>query len=475
MPTLVALPDACVDLIYLDPPFNSKKQYSNPINIPEEYAHTLYRDYTEMGVQVVEPAFSDEWSMELYLQDAAGNIYPNPNWKHQWVTAIAEAYPALHSVLTSAGQAQDEGLQGYLTFMAVRLLQMRRVLKDTGSLYLHCDPTASHYLKAVMDCIFGRDNFRNEIVWCYSSTSQASRWYPRKHDTIYWYSKGSEWCFNADDIRIPYSKPLARHGKTWKSGSEEERKSLTKRGKIPESWWQIPMLNSMAKERTGYPTQKPLALLNRIIAAASNLGDVVLDPFAGCATACVAAEQLGRRWLGIEIGEEGYRQVVQRMRDTVQLASKDTPLLLEPERVITRLEELPGQQTDYPMVPPPPARKSGGRTAAPPRVKVEDRTKQWLFGVQQGYCIGCAASLPLHILAVDHAIPRAQGGPDEEWNYQLLCSYCNPVKGDRLTTQQLWEVNQVSGVLTDIERVRRLWKAREGERRNQRFPGWPLN
>ena len=85
LPTLVALPDACVDLIYLDPPFNSKKQYSNPINIPEEYAHTLYRDYTEMGVQVVEPAFSDQWSMELYLQDAAGNIYPNPNWKHQYL------------------------------------------------------------------------------------------------------------------------------------------------------------------------------------------------------------------------------------------------------------------------------------------------------------------------------------------------------------------------------------------------------
>ena len=251
------------------------------------------------------------------------------------------------------------------------------------------------------------------------------------------------------------------------------RKQRPGPGVLPNNVW-VDIAQVSGKEDTDYPTQKPLALLNRIIQASSNPGDVALDPFAGCATACVAAEQLGRRWLGIEIGEEGYRQVVQRMRDTVQLASKDTPLLLEPERVITRVEELPGQRTDYPMVPPPPARKSGGRTV-PPRVKVEDRTKQWLFGVQQGYCIGCAASLPLHILAVDHAIPRAQGGPDEEWNYQLLCSYCNPVKGDRLTTQQLWEVNQVSGVLTDIERVRRLWKARERERRDKGLPGLPLN
>ena len=189
----------------------------------------------------------------------------------------------------------------------------------------------------------------------------------------------------------------------------------------------------------------------------------------------MAAEQLGRRWLGIEIGEEGYRQVVRRMRDTVNLAARIPPLLLEPERVIARREELPGQRTDYPRAPPPAARKGGGRTAPPPRVKVEDKTKEWLFSVQRGYCIGCAAALPLHILAVDHAIPRAQGGPDAEWNYQLLCSYCNPVKGDRLTTQQLGAVNQSSGVLTDLERVRRLGPARARERRDKGFSGWPLN
>ena len=466
------MPDACVDLIYLDPPFNSKKEYSNPINIPEEYAQTLYRDYTEMGVKVVEPTFSDQWSMELYLKDEAGNIYPNPNWKHQWVTAIAESYSALHSVLTSAGQAQNEGLQGYLTFMAVRLLQMRRVLKETGSIYLHCDPTASHYLKAVMDCIFGRDNFRNEIVWFYKAMSAAKRHFPRKHDTLFWYSKGRNYTFNGDSVREPYDDQTTKRYETrveFPGGYVAKPNAL---GRLPYDVWEIPPIRNVSKEKTGYPTQKPLALLDRIISASSNSGDVVLDPFAGCATACVAAERLERRWLGIEIGDEGYRQVVQRMRDTVKLASKDTPLLLEPEGVITRLEKLPGQQTEYPLVPQPEARRVRGRTAPPPRVRVEDKTKQWLFGVQQGYCIGCAASIPLYLLSVDHVVPRAGGGPDEEWNYQLLCSYCNPVKGDRLTTQQLWEANMESGVLTDIERVRRLWKARERERRGKGFPGW---
>ena len=475
LPVLAALPDACVDLIYLDPPFNSKKEYSNPINIPEEYAHTLYRDYTEMGVKVVEPTFSDQWSMELYLKDEAGNIYPNPNWKHQWVTAIAESYPALHSVLTSAGQAQNEGLQGYLTFMAVRLLQMRRVLKETGSIYLHCDPTASHYLKAVMDCIFGRDNFRNEIVWHYSNLSATKRYFPRKHDTVLFYSKRKDYTFNADAVRIPYSESSLNRVKYKGSGfaAGADGSWLQEGGKLPDSVWDIPLLKG--KEKTGYPTQKPLALLDRIIAASSNPGDVVLDPFAGCATACVAAERLERRWLGIEIGDEGYRQVVQRMQNTVKLATKDTPLLLEPERVITRLEKLPGQQTDYPLVPAPDIKRSGRKVAPAPRPQVEDDVKFWLFGIQDGLCIGCAYSTPRHNLHVDHVIPRAKGGPDEEWNYQLLCGYCNSVKGDRLTTQQLWETNQTAAILSDTERVKRLWQRRSKERENQRFPGWPLN
>ena len=469
------MPAGCVDLIYLDPPFNSKKEYSNPINIPEEYAHTLYRDYTEMGVKVVEPTFSDQWSMELYLKDEAGNIYPNPNWKHQWVTAIAEAYPALHSVLTSAGQAQNEGLQGYLTFMSIRLLQMRRVLKDTGSIYLHCDPTASHYLKAVMDCIFRRDNFRNEIVWFYKAMSAAKRHFPRKHDTLLWYSKGKDYTFNGDSVREPYDDQTTKRYETrveFPGGYIAKPNAL---GRLPYDVWEIPPIRNVSKEKTGYPTQKPLALLDRIIAASSNPGDVVLDPFAGCATACVAAERLERRWLGIEIGDEGYRQVVQRMQNTVKLATKDTPLLLEPERVITRLEKLPGQQTDYPLVPAPDVKRAGRKVTTPPRPQVEDDVKFWLFGIQDGLCIGCAYSTPRHNLHVDHVIPRAKGGPDEEWNYQLLCGYCNSVKGDRLTTQQLWETNQTAAILSDTERVKRLWQRRSKEREKQRFPGWPLN
>ena len=193
--------------------------------------------------------------------------------------------------------------------MAVRLLEMRRLLKPTGSLYLHCDPTAGHYLKTLMDSVFGAGRFQNEIIWHYRRwTGKATR-FQRLHDLIYFYSKSDYHCFN--QLYTEYTKGSKQRKEQgvlhrFKAGESPHLvsdKEVSEKGVPENDVWQIPFVAPSAKERVGYPTQKPLALLDRIIKASSNAGDVVLDPFAGCATACVSAETLGRKWIGIDLSQ----------------------------------------------------------------------------------------------------------------------------------------------------------------------------
>ena len=265
-----------VDLIYLDPPFNSNRNYAAPI-----------------GSEAAGAAFKDTWTLDDV--DLA------------WHGQIAEQQPALYAIIDAARLAHGKGMQSYLIMMAVRLLEMRRLLKDTGSIYLHCDPTASHYLKTLMDAVFGVENYRNEIVWCYTGPgSPKMRQFNRKHDTIHWYSKSDTWIFNADTIRLQHHEKTLKNHKEGLSGSGHADTPL-RPGKVPESWWAERKGNGLAitarqqKQYVGYPTQKPLALLDRIIRASSNEDDVVLDPFCGCATACVAADRLNRQWAGIDL------------------------------------------------------------------------------------------------------------------------------------------------------------------------------
>ena len=183
---------------------------------------------------------------------------------------------------------------------------MRRVLRPTGSIYLHCDPTASHYLKTLMDAVFGRENFRNDIAWCYRKWSVAASQFTRNHDTVLFYSRDKN---AARPFNVQYISPSAGTIKRWKGRKQQAvfehgvRKATSiddKGAGVPcPDWWRISIINPNARERIGYPTQKPLKLLDRIIRASSNPGDMVLDPFCGCATALVAAETLGRRWAGI--------------------------------------------------------------------------------------------------------------------------------------------------------------------------------
>ena len=378
----------CIDLIYLDPPFNSKKEYKAPIGSPAEGA-----------------AFKDIWTDE--------------DIKNEWHGQIAEEHEELYQIIQAAETLYDKSMKIYLMAMAVRLFEMRRILKPTGSVYLHCDPTASHYIKMVMDSIFGHQNFRNEIVWCYTRMSaKGQRQLSRAHDTILWYSMGSKWRFNVDDIRLPYAKgSKAREGHTLnRLGSGYSKEGITKLnplGKFPEDWMtHIPYLRG--KERTGWPTQKPLKLLERIVKASSNKGDIVLDPFCGCATACVAAEQLERQWIGIDISPS---------------AETITKVRLEEE--VEKKVDLFNAFADVTVLTEPPIRTDLTETATQTRLPKAHSYKHELYGQQEGRCIGCNYYFPFRNMTIDHIIPQSKGGTDHKANLQLLCNACNSTKGTR--------------------------------------------
>ncbi len=267
----------CVDLIYLDPPFNSNTSYNILFD-------------TSNGTPAQVRAFEDTWKWDEAAVERTQDI----------LNAIAN--PTHRVVKGLYDILGPSGMMAYLTYMAERLVEIRRLLKPTGSIYLHCDPTASHYLKIVMDAIFGKRNFRNEIVWrigWISGFKSQKRGWIRNHDTILYYlrSEGAAQRFNKEFI--PYVEGYVR-----RDGKKPNGKGIP----IEDTWncssgdvLDSIMIKSFSKEKLGYPTQKPVALLERIVKASSNEGDFVLDPFCGCGTSIVAAQNLGRRWAGIDI------------------------------------------------------------------------------------------------------------------------------------------------------------------------------
>ncbi len=429
---LRGLNSASVDLIYLDPPFNSNRNYAAPV-----------------GSAAAGAAFKDTWTLSDL--DVA------------WMGLIADEQPAMYQVLQTAGLTHGKGMQSYLCMMAVRLLEMRRVLKDTGSIYLHCDPTASHYLKLLMDSIYGQGNFRSEIIWkrttAHNDGRQGRQQHGRVHDVLLFYTITDQWTWNTiyTDYEPEYiarfsliepetNRRYTLDNLTGPGGasrgnpqydvmgvtrywrySEERMHELVAEGRVvqsrpgavprykryldempglplQDSWADISPINSQARERIGYPTQKPLALLERIIKASSNEDDVVLDPFCGCATACVAAENLGRRWIGIDISPKAVELVNMRLQQTMGE--------LFHNRLVTARTDVP-RRTDIDA--PIPYRQN----------------KHVLFGQQEGRCNGCKSAFEFRHLEVDHVIPQSAGGTDHIENLQLLCAHCNRVKGDR--------------------------------------------
>ena len=429
-----------VDLIYLDPPFNSNRIYSAPV-----------------GSEAAAAAFKDAWTMDDVTAEEHGEV--------------AERNPALYAVIDSAGQAHGRSMKAYLTMMGTRLLEMQRVLKPTGSVYLHCDSTAGHYLKIAMDAVFGDENFRNEIVWKRTSAhSDAKRW-ARVNDYILYYVGGEDAAWSV--VHAPYDKTyVARHyrhddgdgrgpyrldnisspnprenlmyeykgyqppkngwrysvetmqrldakGRIWYPASKQGRLALKRYlnempGRpVDSNWADINPLGSQAKERVGYPTQKPLALLERIIKASSEAGDIVFDPFCGCGTACIAAERLERQWIGIDLSARAAELVLLR-------AERDIGALFP----VHHREDIP-RRTDLGKLP-------SYRTH-----------KHTLFGLQEGLCAGCCHPFPFRNFTIDHVVSRAQGGSHHLDNLQLLCNACNAMKGTRSQAEFRAELRRI--------------------------------
>lgn len=451
-----------VDLIYLDPPFNSNRDYSAPI-----------------GSEAAGAAFKDTWTLD--------------DVDEAWHGEIADRDPGLYAVIDAAGLAQGAGMKSYLIMMAVRLLEMRRVLRSTGSIYLHCDPTANAYLRTVMDAVFGAKRFRNEITWHRTRGKglNPSR-YVSNCDRILYYTKGSRNTWNqqyeefeegygedwqSDDhgpwekgdltggkaggpeAYLPFKGVLPAAGRAWappvrekfpeelqsrlppeydrlnqlekcqaldsadliywprkEGGKPRYKKYLsTLKGRyVSDLFADIPPVGSHSSERTGYPTQKPLKLMERIIRASSNPGDMVLDPFCGCATTLVAAETLGREWVGIDLSSLAVRLVDQRLRDRHGVFGQ----------IIARTD-IP-RRTDHGPLP-------NYRTH-----------KHTLYGTQEGNCKGCKIHFPFRNLTVDHIVPRAKGGSDHFENLQLLCGACNSLKGTGSQAELLAKLHRQS-------------------------------
>ena len=274
--------DECIDLIYLDPPFNKQDMFTAPIGTAEGSI-----------------SFQNTWGTEAL--------------KKEWVDEL-KGEKNLTQYLKNVRDFSGASKYSYLVFMAIRLKEMKRILKSTGSIYYHCDLVMSHYIKLLLDIIFGEDGFRNDISWCYTAPSVTKRFFPRKHDSIFFYVKDpSQYIFNADAVRVPYQKESKVGGKNPQKLGGYEMKKVGKSKLIMDWWSDIAPIRGNMGEGLGYPTQKPIALLERIIKASSNEGDIVLDPFCGSATTCIAAEKLDRKWIGIDISRKAYDIMRERL------------------------------------------------------------------------------------------------------------------------------------------------------------------
>jgi len=401
-----------VDLVYLDPPFNSKRLYNAPIGSRAE------------GSQ-----FKDTWKWSDV------NEYQ--------LDIIANDFPELADYIEIIDRVSDMSMKAYITYMAQRVIQLHRILKPTGSIYYHCDPTAGHFVKLMLDCVFGKENFRNEIVWHYQTGGASKKWFSKKHDNIYFYAKSNQTNVDFTQIKDKRTEKAMLRAQN----PNGARISIENDTKIPMDVWQVQALNPMSKERTGYPTQKPLALLERIIKASCPEGGIVLDPFCGCATTCVASQRLKRKWIGIDIEDKAVDLLIERLEQDGNLKNTDVKdldmkikqqgedfIVLNCEKDENKLPHRTDVET---------------KNLNEPKTKLE--IKKFLYQKQKHKCNGCGCEFPIDLFDIDHIVPKACGGGDYMENYQLLCRTCNTTKGARPMAFLLQRIDLIRKSRRDVE------------------------
>ena len=368
-----------VDLIYLDPPFNSKAIYKGT-----------------MGSKAQKQQFKDVWQLSDINEDELDRL------------RLAEI--DIYNLISLLGKTHGESWDAYLTFMAVRLLEMHRLLKDTGSIYLHCDLTMSASLRLLMDLIFGQQYFRNEVIWCYSGGGLSKRYFPKKHDSILLYTKTNNYIFNVE-YRFYGEHNTTGMRATSRGGTRKVE--YNKKGTPINNWWVDikPIINWHA-EKTGWATQKPLALLKRIIKASSNKGNLVVDPFCGCATACVAAEQLERQWIGIDIDMETANIMRERAEGQQTILENWDNVVVDARRAAL----LPRRENE----------KEFNKNDKALKRELYDRQGRKCAAKN---CLNNESQLSMDLMEMDRILSGKRGGRYILGNVQLLCPQCNRLKG----------------------------------------------
>lgn len=403
-----------IHLIATDPPFNTNRDHhATPPDLV---------DRESIG-------FEDRWSWRALQDGALADLMQHRDSR-------------LQELINVYDRIWGETMAAFITFLGVRALEMHRILRDDGTLYWHCDPTASHYIKPMLDAIFGRENFRDEIVWFKGSrgTRRLSR-YQQEHETIFRYSKSDKYTWNQPIGRYR-DKSLARYNKVDEHGKRYARILRTRadgsryygrtypRGKYQGDVIDIPTLGATSKERMrhGFPTQKPQALYELIIGASSNPGDWVLDPFCGCATTLGAADKLERKWIGIDIWGGAVREVHKRLNNRM---AKRVPMV--PVRTDARETVFDALTTSNATKLADP---SSGLDASKEK-SIRELKEEKLGGRSFGQCFACEDWFSRGELTIDHDPPRSRGGRNTHEDTELMCEPCNREKGDEKTGASL--------------------------------------
>ena len=485
---LRALDNETVDLIVTDPPFAKNYAFTGDLKPPLGPEELALEQRTLANWGIDGPAAAEAAGIELPQNgDATAGFSDIWTWEkdvhEEWLDKIEAERQAVAKAIDAARFSHSDGHAAYLSYMAIRLIEMRRILKPTGLIYLHCDSTANSYLRLIMDAIFGSDNFRNEIIWTYGKMSNENKNFAKNHDTILRYSKSNSYVFKPikkeeSEYRTRYKKYLSNNRVLYGSVKHSSDKLIARRVKRvtkdlgrelidsdilfdfdkefknQDDVIYLSHIKGNSFERTGYPTQKPVRLAETIIGSSSQPGDVVMDPFAGCAYVPVAAERLGRQWIACDINPRALTVVRRQFNkfhyavdgqnpDLAMEEGKQTALLADAEIKIVRPDAIPRRTTQDPK--PAATMKPRQRKFKHPSSHIpKGEMRDFLLSLSgwRGWTCGYANTVETSPGAyrldqsadnfeLDHITPITQGGDHQITNRAALCPSCNRRKSGR--------------------------------------------